>query len=103
MPDGCSSRSGSPRSKVLTAAVVTVQAQEPQPEHPPEHHRPAAAPEGGAWTWTTDANVIAGYNYQQRKFADFAAVESQNWLMAAAAHKAGAGRLTLSGMVSLEP
>jgi hypothetical protein len=63
----------------------------------------AAPPADTGWSWSADANVFAGYNYQQRLFADFAAVESQNWLMAAGSHKAGAGRLTLSGMLSLEP
>jgi hypothetical protein len=52
---------------------------------------------------TTDANVIGGFNYQQRRYFDFAAWESQNWFMAAAARPAGPGRLTLETMVSLEP
>ena len=50
-----------------------------------------------------DANVFFGYNYQQRKFADFWAWESQNWIMATAARPLGPGRLTLDGMFSLEP
>ena len=71
---------------------------------PPEHHHPAA-PETAApaWTFTTDWNAFLGYNYQQRLFADFAAIESQNWFMASAAHKAGPGHLTLMAMLSLEP
>ncbi len=56
-----------------------------------------------AWTWTTDANVIAGYNYQQRQFADFWAWESQNWGMLTAERAVGPGKLTLTGMASLEP
>ena len=63
----------------------------------------AAPPPGPAWTWETDANVFAGYNYQQRKFADFAAIESQNWFMLSGTRAAGPGRLTLTGMLSLEP
>jgi hypothetical protein len=55
------------------------------------------------WSWSTDANVIFGYNYQQRLFADFWAWESQNWFMASAERRVGMGRLTLSGMFSLEP
>ena len=47
--------------------------------------------------------MFAGYNYQQRLFADFAAIESQNWVMLAAARQAGPGKLTLTGMLSLEP
>src|SRR5262249_29308724 len=56
-----------------------------------------------AWTWSTDANVIAGYNYQDRKFADFWAWESQNWFMGMGERPLGAGRLALNGMFSLEP
>ncbi|MCU1386388.1 MAG: hypothetical protein JWL71_5085 [Acidobacteria bacterium] len=72
---------------------------------PAGHHHPAAPDpsESTPWTFATDWNVIAGYNYQQRKFADFAAIESQNWVMLAAARKAGPGRLTLGAMLSLEP
>jgi len=44
---------------------------------PPERQHVAAAG-NSAWTWATDANVIVGFNYQQRKFADFSAWESQN-------------------------
>ena len=79
-------------------------AQEPAaPARPPDHHHDEAAPAARGWGWAIDANVFAGYNYQQRLFADFAAIESQNWLMAAATHEAGAGRLTVSAMLSLEP
>jgi hypothetical protein len=56
-----------------------------------------------AWTWTTDANVIFGYNYQQRLFADFWAWESQNWGMLTGKRRVGPGKLTLTGMLSLEP
>jgi hypothetical protein len=59
--------------------------------------------EGSGWMWSSDANVIVGYNYQQRLFADFAAIESQNWAMLAASREAGPGTLTLTGMLSLEP
>jgi hypothetical protein len=55
------------------------------------------------WTWSTDANVFVGYNYQQRLFADFQAVESQNWFMLAGSHDDHVGRLTLNAMASLEP
>ena len=63
----------------------------------------AAAASRAGWTWATDANVFVGYNYQQRLFADFAAIESQNWFMLAGTRKAGPGQLTLTGMLSLEP
>jgi hypothetical protein len=67
------------------------------------HAQPVSAPPDDTWTWSTDANVIVGYNYQERLFADFWAWESQNWMMGAGERKVGAGRLTLQGMLSLEP
>jgi hypothetical protein len=75
---------------------------QPAAPMPPEHHH-MAQPSGSTWSWATDANVIIGYDYQQRLFADFAAVESQNWFMASGSRNAGPGRLTLTGMASLEP
>jgi hypothetical protein len=56
-----------------------------------------------AWTVKTDANAFFGYNYQQRKFADFWAWESQNWFMLSADRDLGSGKLSLVGMASLEP
>jgi len=73
-----------------------------QEEQPAHDHMTMPAPDAG-WTWTTDASIFAGYNYQQRLFADFAAIESQNWFMLAGSRTLGPGRLTLSGMLSLEP
>jgi hypothetical protein len=67
---------------------------------------PASSSEGAAgrsWAWSFDANVFSGYNYQQRRFADFSAWESQNWFMAAGARRLGAGQLQLEAMLSLEP
>jgi hypothetical protein len=55
------------------------------------------------WSWVADANVFAGYNYQQRRFADFRAWESQNWFMFDLSHDDSLGRLTIDTMVSLEP
>src|SRR6185436_4941411 len=54
------------------------------------------------WTWTTDANVFFGYNYQKRKFADFKAWESQNWFMLDGTRKLGTGQFSVQGMLSLE-
>jgi hypothetical protein len=68
-----------------------------------DHSQMAPAAPVSGWTWTTDANVLAGYNYQQRLFADFWAWESQNWAMLTVERAAGRGRLTLQGMVSFEP
>jgi hypothetical protein len=64
------------------------------------HDQPADPP---GWTWTWDANVFAGWNYQRRKFRDFERVESQNWLMAAGNRAIGAGRLSVHSMLSFEP
>jgi hypothetical protein len=85
------------------AATASVSAQT-EAEQPPAHehdHHAIADPE--AWSWSTDANFFFGYNYQQRKFADFWAWESQNWIMASGERTVGGGRLTLMGMFSLEP
>ena len=54
------------------------------------------APASG-WSWTSDANVFVGYNYQQRLFADFSAFESQNWFMLSGNRALGPGRLTVQG------
>ena len=62
--------------------------------------QPAAAQD---WNWSADANVFAGYNYQQRRFADFSAWESQNWFMLDLDHDDSLGHLTIDTMVSLEP
>jgi hypothetical protein len=93
---------------LLGALTAGLAAQEPvpAPDQPPEHHHPAAVPDAQAntsWTWASDANVFVGYNYQERTFADFAAIESQNWFMLSGSRKAGPGHLTLTGMLSLEP
>jgi hypothetical protein len=50
-----------------------------------------------------DGNVFAGANYQYRKFTDFDAVESQNWVMLGGERAAGHGTLKLSSMLSFEP
>jgi hypothetical protein len=72
-----------------------------------EHHHPAPeqdpATSATAWSWTTDANVFFGYNFQQRRYADFAAWESQNWGMLEGMRRIGRGRLTIDAMFSVEP
>lgn len=72
-------------------------------DQPPEHHHPETPTASPAWRWTGDANAFVGYNYQQRLFADFSAWESQNWFMGAGDRPLGGGRLTIQGMLSLEP
>src|SRR4051812_27361662 len=88
---------------LLVFTSLRVAAQDQPPPMPPEHHHPGEAPAAAGWTWGTDANLFVGYDYQQRRFADFAAVESQNWFMAAGTRQVGRGRLTATGMLSLEP
>ena len=39
------------------------------------------AAESPAWSWSPDANVFFGCNYQLREFRDQSAWESQNWFM----------------------
>jgi hypothetical protein len=91
------------RIRIALLAIGLLASPAAAQDHPPEHHHMEMPPADDGWTWHTDANVFAGYNYQQRRFADFAAVESQNWFMLDASRTAGAGRLTLTGMLSLEP
>ena len=88
---------------VVAAALVFVMATGLSAQDHDHAHMAPAAQTQPAWTWTTDANVIFGYNYQQRLFADFWAWESQNWGMVSAERPVGSGRLTLTGMISLEP
>jgi hypothetical protein len=79
-----------------------IRAQEPPPKHHHLAESPLDAPASG-WSWTADANVFVGYNYQSRLFADFSAFESQNWFMLSGTRTLGPGRVTVQGMLSLEP
>ena len=89
------------RFAVLCLALIPAVATAQDP--PAEHQHSAGATGNSAWTWAGDANVFIGYNYQRRLFADFSAWESQNWFMGAGERPLGTGRLTVQGMVSLEP
>ena len=75
---------------ILSLAARVLHAQDPMPAR-------------SAWSWSADANVFAGYNYQQRHFADFSSWESQNWMMGMGERPLGDGRLIVSTMISLEP
>jgi hypothetical protein len=90
-------------SVCLLTAGLAAQDQAPDQDQPPEHHHMAMPPPDEGWSWTTDANIFVGYNDQRRLFASFSAFESQNWFMLAGSHKVGPGRLTMTGMLSLEP
>jgi len=67
-----------------------------------EHVHPAPA-DSAAWTWSWDARVFGGWNYQRRKFRDFQRVESQNWFMGSGERQIRDGRLGVHTMLSLEP
>lgn len=54
------------------------------------------------WRWTTDGRVFFGFNYQRRKFTDFSAWESQNWVMANGERPVRSGTLRLASMFSFE-
>ena len=69
----------------------------------PQHVHAMEPEPAPAWTLTTDGAVFFGFNGQQREFTDFYTWESQNWFMLDAARPVGNGRLTLDGMISLEP
>ncbi len=60
-------------------------------------------PKTAAWTWTADANVFFGHNYQQRQFLDASAWESQNWILAESGRSLAGGRLSVAAMMSFEP
>ncbi len=85
------------------ALAAQNQEQDPLSEPAPDHQHPTPNAANAGWSWTPDGNVIAGYNYQERRFADFWALESQNWFMLDGDRTVGSGRLTVHGMVSLEP
>ena len=84
----------------LLFAVSAARAQDPQP---PDHDHVAMTAAASGWTVSTDGNAFVGYNYQQRQFLDYSSWESQNWLMATAERRVGPGRLTVDGMLTLEP
>ena len=86
-------------SVLLAPARLSAQ----EPASPAEAHHHADAAPADRWSWSTDGNAFFGYNRQQRKYADFSAWESQNWGMLAGSRTVGRGKLTVEGMVSLEP
>ena len=68
-----------------------------------DHAQPSSSQNQDTWQWTIDGSVFFGYNYQHRKFTDFSAWESQNWLMTGGTRKIRSGTFTASTMLSLEP
>jgi hypothetical protein len=104
----CAFASMSLRAVICTVAwcgaAAVLHAQDPHAGHDSAaaaitEHQPSSA----RWKFTADANVFVGHNTQVRQFADYAAWESQNWVMGAATHGARGGRIIFTGMASLEP
>jgi hypothetical protein len=90
--------------RVWLVAIIALSPVELSAQDAPTGHEgqvEAQAPSN--WSWTGDARVFFGYNYQNRKFTDFWALESQNWFMLSGERPLGAGRFRFIGMASLEP
>ena len=94
--------SGPARIATTLAVIAMTIAAAPRAFAQADHvHAPAAATP--SWTFSWDANVFAGWNYQWRKFRDFQEVESQNWLMAGTERTLAGGRFRAQTMLSFEP
>jgi hypothetical protein len=87
---------------MISVLVAGMRSSAQEPSSPVEPHHHADTAPANTWAWTTDGNVFFGYNYQQRKFADFSAWESQNWGMLSGSRVLGPGKLTVQTMTSLE-
>ena len=86
----------------VAALVATASQAWAQDEHA-AHAAPAPqASVAPRWQWTVDSNAFFGFNYQYRKFRDFSAWESQNWVMGMARRAAGRGTVVVTSMLSLE-
>ena len=88
--------------RVIRAILVALVFATPALAQEHHGHQHDASP-GPGWAWASSARVYFGANLQERKFTDFYYVESQNWFMAEAGHRVGAGRFMLHTMISLEP
>ncbi len=64
---------------------------------------PPPADAASAWQWSGEASAFAGFNYQRRKFFDFDAWESQNWLMGAVERPGPVWRVRGLAMLTFEP
>src|SRR4051812_3844874 len=92
---------------LLLFGALRAAAQDPVTAPAPVHVHEAAPSSGpagsSAWSWSPDANVFFGYNYQQREFRDQSVWESQNWFMLHGERTLGRGALRIESMISLEP
>jgi hypothetical protein len=89
--------------RLLAAALLAgLLCASPVAAQEPPHQHTTTTSDGPQWS--VEANAFVGYNYQYRKFTDFDAFESQNWLMTALSKTFGNGaNLQAIGMLSLEP
>jgi hypothetical protein len=76
---------------LATAVVATGQPAPPPAADPPQ------------WQWSGEASAFAGFNYQRRKFFDFDAWESQNWLMGAIERRGPVWQIRALTMLTFEP
>src|SRR6476659_7288860 len=91
---------------LILFVVLPAAAQDPVTSpagHVHEAARGTGPVESPAWSWSPDANVFFGYNYQLREFRDQSAWESQNWFMLHGERSLGHGAFQLESMISLEP
>ena len=84
---------------VIALSVLTTMPAGAQDAHAGHSTPPAET----SWSWSWDAKVFAGYNYQWREFTDFQEFESQNWVMGGGTRRAGSGRVSVDAMLSFEP
>lgn len=87
----------------LAAGVPATLAPAQTTTAPPPHLHEAPQATTAAWQWSVESNIFVGYNKQRRKFTDFDAVESQNWIMATAARVAGPWTTVVVAGGTLEP
>lgn len=87
-------------SLALILQLVAATAAVAQPPHPASA---TISDPTAVWSWSADANVFFGLNYQHRQFLDASSWESQNWMMVEAGRPLARGDLRFGAMLSLEP
>jgi hypothetical protein len=94
-------RIGRPLVIAIICAATVCAASPTLAQHDHQHADTAPAPT--TWRWTGDGAAVFGFNDQERKFRDFTAWESQNWMMGEGRRGLNGGTLRLTTMLSLEP
>jgi hypothetical protein len=85
----------------LVTTVWAAARADPADAQPPPAPPPSVT--ASEWHGTINSNAFVGLNYQWRKFRDFHAWESQNWVMADLQRALRGGSFQLSSMFSFEP